>query len=461
MVKVGTMRKNIFLVLLVTLMLALSACGNKGKVKVYENTEDVAVTHTEATMTAVVTKKDFENNIFSFVECVSGEEYEIAYHGGVNVYNIYGDAVDIKEVYNGSVVDVVYYSDTMKLVSLTFNDSVTTLKAVNKFSADPENNLARYKGTTCDMSDYVVAYDKDVPIDIREVNTEDQVTLNIYRNKLVSVVVELGHGYVRLKNHDTYIGGFVEIGYDVIVPVTEDMLITVREGEYTLRITKNGYSQSKDVKVYKGQETQVDLTSIAIPTGTVIFNITPADATLYVSGNSQGSHSYTNVYGTYGIKIVADGYKTFRGSVEISDSVKTYNIKLVKLADEEEDTTEETTEETTDTTTEATTEATTQSEDDTQSEDSSDTTSEEITTEANEPTDNIITINEPVNVDVYVDGEYVGVAPISFPKTVGSHTITLYKSGYLIKSYTIYASNNGKDDEYSFDELISLYDAID
>ena len=85
----------------------------------------------------------------------------------------------------------------------------------------------------------------------------------------------------------------------------------------------------------------------------------------------------------------------------------------------------------------------------------------EITTESVETTGNVITINAPVNVDVYVDGEYVGVAPISFPKTVGAHTVTLYKTGYLIKSYTIYASNNGKDDEYSFDELTSLIDALE
>ncbi len=442
--------------------MCLSGCGDGNKVKVYENTEDVTITHTEASMTAVVTKMDFENNQFSFIECVSGKEYELTYHGGVNIYNTYGDLVGIEEVYNGSVVDIVYYSDTMKLVTMTFSKDVTTLKGMNKFSADPDNGIARYKGTTCDMSEDVVAYDGDVPIDIREINTEDQVTLNIYRNELVSVVVELGHGYVRLNNHDTYVGGFVEVGYDVIVPVTEEMLITVREGEYTLRITKNGYSQSKDVKVQKGKETVVDLTALAIPTGTVIFNITPADAILYVSGYSQGSHTYTNIYGTYGIKIEADGYKTFRGQFEISEYVKTYDIKLTPLEEEEETTEEPTTEATTEATTEGTTESTTegaQTEEDSGDDSSTDTT--EVSTEERESTDNVITINEPVNVDVYLDGEYIGITPISFPKTVGSHTITLYKSGYLIKSYTIYASDNGKDDEYKFEELTSLYDAIE
>ena len=452
------MRKNLFTILLVIMLFTFSGCDSDNKVKIYENTEDVTVEHIEANMTAVVTNMDFENNVISFLDCASGDTYELGYHGGVTVFNTYGEAISISSVCNGSVVDVEYYSDTMRLVSIEYSDSVTTLKGINKFSADIDGGIARYKGTTCNLWDNVVAFDGDMPIDIMEISTEDQVTMYLYRNKLVSVVVELGHGYVRLDNQDTYIGGFVEVGYDVIVPVTSDMLITVRDGEDTLRITKNGYSQSNEVKVEKGKETYVDLTAIAIPTGTVTFNITPSDATLYVGGDEMSSHSFTGIYGTYSLKIVAEGYNTFRGSVTISESLKSYDIKLTELEEEdteedEEDTEEEDSEDTTEENTEGNTEE--------DAESTEDEERGEITTESVETTGNVITINAPVNVDVYVDGEYVGVAPISFPKTVGTHTVTLYKTGYLIKSYTIYASNNGKDDEYSFDELTSLIDALE
>ena len=451
------MRKNRLLLILVMMLAVLSGCSSNNKVKVYGNTEDVTVTHTEVNMTMVVTNKDFEKNIISFMDCVSGKTYELGYHGGVNVYNTYGKLVGINEVYNGSVVDVVFYSDTMKLVSMTFNDNTTTLKGITKFSADKETGTARYKGTTCTMSEYVVAFDEEESINIMEINTEDQVTLNLYGGRLVSVVVELGHGYVRLDNQDTYVGGLVEIGYDVIVPVTTDMLLTVREGTYTLRINKNGYSQSKEVTVTKGKEILVDLTSIAIPTGTMIFEITPADATLYINGEKQSSHSFTSVYGTYSIKIEAEGYDTFRGSVKLSNSLKSYDVQLVKIDDEDtEEDTEDSEEDTEDTE-----EDTEDTEKDTEDSSSSDTTEDTGTTESEETTDNVIWVNQPVGVSVYVDGEYIGIAPVSFPKTVGSHTITLYQTGYLIKSYTIYASNNGKDDEYSFADLTSILDTIE
>lgn len=450
------MRKNVFLTFLVVLLLFVTACDNAGKVKVYKNTEEVEVTHTEARVTAVVTGMDFENNTISFSKCISGEQYELGYHGGVNVYNIYGDVIDINNISCGSVVDVVYYSDTDRLISISANKDVTTIKSVGKFFADPDNGMAKRGGTSYKLWNYAVAFDMGEPIDIREINTEDQVTLNIYKNELVSVVVELGHGYVRLDNHDTYVGGLVEIGYDVILPVTTDMLIAVREGEYTLRITKNGYSQSKEVKVERDRETYVDLTALAIPTGTVIFNITPADATLYVSGTEQEDHTYTNVYGTYGIRIEAEGYKTFRGNVEIADYTKTYDIKLTSIEDKTEEDSDKTTEKKTTekTTSEKTTHTTTT--------DNVSTTEDAQTTEDDsQRTNNVIKIEKPVNVDVYVDGEYVGISPISIPKIIGSHTITLYKRGYIIKSYTIYASDNGKDDEYCFDELESRNSALE
>ena len=71
---------------------------------------------------------------------------------------------------------------------------------------------------------------------------------------------------------------------------------------------------------------------------------------------------------------------------------------------------------------------------------------------------NKITIKKPEGVGVYFDGDYVGIAPVSIRKTAGTHTITLYKAGYLIKSYTIQAEDNGKDDEYSYADLISVLD---
>ena len=57
---------------------------------------------------------------------------------------------------------------------------------------------------------------------------------------------------------------------------------------------------------------------------------------------------------------------------------------------------------------------------------------------------------------MYVDGNYVGIIPASFPKKSGNHEVTIRKSGYLTRSYTIDVDNEDKDTGYSFSDLTPI-----
>ena len=459
------MRKNVFLIFAL-LLFCLTSCAGKGKVKVYDSsTEDISQYHTEEALTAVMIKRDTETNDITFLNYVTGEQITLGYHGGVSVTDTYGNNLIISDLPVGSVVDITYYSDTGRLISVAASSNVQVIKNVNKFSADVSNKKATYKGTSCKLSEYALAFDDGVAKSIMEVNTEDQVTLYLMNGTLISCVIDIGHGYARLINQDTYVGGMVEIGYDVIVPVTQDMLIAVREGTYTLRINNNGYSASKDVSIKKGQETEINIADIAIPSGTVNFIVTPAEADVYVDGKLCETHAFTGLYGSYGLKIKAEGYKSFNGSFKISEPVKNHTFELVE---DEDATTEEDTEDTTDVVTDEDGNTITVTSGNTADNTSDDTTATASSTSENASTtatytgatDNTITVKTPVGAGVYVDGNYVGYAPVTFQKVVGTHTIVLYQTGSLIKSYTIQATDDGKDDEYSFDDLTTLTDLI-
>jgi hypothetical protein len=424
---------------------AVTGCAGSGGVKVYDgDSAGVDFSHNEVSMTAVVSGVNLDTDEMLFVDCVSGEEKTLLYNGGVTIKNAYGNDIDPANLSCGEIMDVTYYEDTGKLTDMTVSSKEVKRTGVSKFTLATDKKSASYKGVECSVSQYVTAYDDNIKIDLMEISTEDQVTLNFYGDKLMSIVVELGHGYVKLENQTSYIGGMVEIGYDVIVPVTSDMLLEVREGTYTLRISKNGYSQSKEgIEVVKGDKTEVDLLDIAIPRGTAVFNISPdgVEATVSVDGTEQPSHTYSNIYGDYTIKVEAEGYDTFSGKFTINDSVKEFNITLTEQTADDTDSTEETTEDSTTTT--ETTEA-------------SGSTSATTATSENVTTNSKITISTPEGAGVYVDGEYVGVAPVTFAKTVGTHTVTLYKSGYLIKSYTIQSLDDGNDDTYTLADLVPL-----
>lgn len=438
-----------FVVLLLAFVLAGCGQEKKNDVKVYENTEEVTTDHAEASMTAIITSMDMENNQMHFVSVPDGADIALQYHGGVRVSDTQGTDIGIANVACGSVVDIVYYSDTEKLISIAKNAKVKTYTGVKKFAYRQDENIAAYNGNSIKVADYTQVFDGDQAVSLADVNTEDEVTLSVWNGTLVSVVITKGHGYVRLLNQGTYIGGFVEIGKDVIVPVTADMLVAVGEGEYTLRISKNGYSGEKSIRITKDREMNVDLSDVAIPSGTVTFSVSPDNAgeVIKVDGEEIANRTYTGLYGEHQLSITADGYDSFRGSFKITETMKTLRVTL------QQETTEETTETSEETTTQD--EQTTQTDQTTQSVQT--TTQDGQTTESVEQ-GNKITIKKPEGVGVYFDGDYVGIAPVSIKKAAGTHTITLYKAGYLIKSYTIQAEDNGKDDEYSYADLISVLD---
>ena len=62
-------------------------------------------------------------------------------------------------------------------------------------------------------------------------------------------------------------------------------------------------------------------------------------------------------------------------------------------------------------------------------------------------------VDAPEGAEVYLDGSYVGIAPCSFRKVEGTHTIILRKAGHETRSYTIQVDNEEKDISFSFADL--------
>ena len=95
---------------------------------------------------------------------------------------------------------------------------------------------------------------------------------------------------------------------------------------------------------------------------------------------------------------------------------------------------------------------------DSDSEESTDSSSSESSSATATTADTTTTyyrvhIDAPENVEVYLDGNYVGISPCSFKKTSGSHVITLRKTGYETRSYTVQVDEEQKDVSYSFVDL--------
>lgn len=445
------------------LIVLLSACGKK-PVKVPEYDDSVAP-QDKVEYFAIVCNIDEVNGKIKLRSVGYSSERSLSFTGGADVKNKYGEIMPMADVQLGSVVDVVYDANRDKLISLHLSSSefLEKKEGVSAEDIDYVGKTVKIDDKTYRMSNNVCAFSDNKEIELNEICSEDQLSVWIYNNIVCSFNVELGHGYVKLADYASYIGGMVEIGYDVIVPVTEDMLLTVREGTYTLRISKGEDSGTKEVTVEKNKEQVISLADIAIEPkqmGSILFHVTPSDAAVYVDKvrvNTEGSVELT--YGKHRLDIVKEGYDRLSGTLTVKSPYKVKEYKMTETSTTETTaksqskitkattaSTKVTTEKTTETATEATTE---------------DPNTKDVNTSSGDKTNNKVTVSAPVGASVYFDGEYLGIAPISFKKVTGSHVITLSQTGYLSKSYTVTFTDDGEDKSLSYDALVSITSLIE
>lgn len=422
----------------------------------------------EVSMFAIVSCVDEVNGKITLRAVNYQTEVELSYNGGADIKDKYGEIMSMSQVGLGSVVDVVYDANRNKLLELSVssNEKVKQLKEISGAEIDYVEKTMRINDRKYQLSSNVTAFSDNVPIGLDEICSEDQLTVWLYNDRICSLYVELGHGYVRLSDYASYIGGMVEIGYDVIVPVTEDMLLTVREGTYTLRIAKGDDVGTKKVEVIKNQEIDLSLADIAIEPkqmGSILFKLTPSDAAVYIDGkrvNTEGAVDI--VYGKHKIYITADGYETYSASFNVNYAYKIKEYSLQKSGSTTEKSTtitktENSTSQTNSTST--TTESNTTESDTTEKKTDSDV--KDVTTATGTKTSNKVTVATPSGASIYFDGEYIGIAPMSFTKVTGSHIITLSKLGYLSKSYTVTFTDDGKDQTLQYDDLTSISSLIE
>ncbi len=430
----------------ILLVICMAGCGDEPTA--VATTEEYDPYASADSVIAVIQSIDLEEGTMSFIDIDDGKQYDLLYNSGVDVRNKYDEIMSGTMLSVGQIVDITYNTANDKLLEIAINPDAWEVREISGFTFDRANHQATILNRTYQYTNDLIIYSDGELIEYSEVCEEDQLTARGYGGKLLSLTVDLGHGYVKLEDYDTYIGGMIEIGYDVIVPVTEDMLLTVREGNYRLKITKGSNSGYKSISVTRDTESTVSLKELQIApdsVGSIYFDVTPSEARVMVDGETIDTNETIELtYGSHQIRITADGYETKEGYFTVDAA---YKIMTIELSSTDEDDTDDST--SSDSTSSSTT---------TEDTETSTTEAEDVST--TESTDNTVSVDKPVGAYCYVDGSYVGTVPCTFTKTTGSHVLTFYMTGCYTKSYTIQCVDNGEDDRYSFDALETYESAL-
>lgn len=177
-------------------------------------------------------------------------------------------------------------------------------------------------------------------VDLLAINEYDTLSIQGIGSRIYSITVTKGHGYVRFKNYEQFVGGMVEIGYGIIRNVSEDMLLTVPEGTYRMVMEHGRLSAEKQITVEQGQELTVDLSAYQMEvdkTGRVYFMIDPEGAQLNINGVPT---VYTDAvelnFGKNIIQVFAEDYMSYTGTLNVKKAYQVVKIHLAQDSSEAE-----------------------------------------------------------------------------------------------------------------------------
>lgn len=408
----------------------------------------------DAQMTALVKYNNTEIGIIIMINADTGEEYTMTYNDRLQIIDRYGKDKTISYLKSGDVVDAYYLKNAVQLTGVIYSDDIWEYTDVSNWEIDTEaaSVLVGDEKFYYNNNQVYVLSEGSI-VEFQDLTSQDIVSVRGIGKRVISITVDKGHGYIKLKGIEKFIDGWVQVG-KVIKPISENMLIVAPEGTYDVKIVKDGYGGSLNATIPRNQEVTLDFSDVSakiVQYGTVEFTILPeeAKATLKIAEQVTNYNSPVLLeYDTYNVTIEAEGYETYKGKLKVAQNFKPITITLKEKSTSSSPNP-----------TASVSPSPSPAGENTQTskpEPTPGSTSTVIVTATETPKEDgtgKITVTDPEGAKVYFDDEYKGVVPVSFPKVSGQHTLTLSNDGYQTKSYTLDVSETDENVTYCMPAL--------
>lgn len=418
--------QNKIIALCAVLCLAATGCSSTGLAQEssfessFENTQEEPVDIYVSSASGVVKRVDKEAQTITICELNQWEDKTLSYDGATVFTDKYGGPLTVDQLIPGSIVTLAYNSNMEKMGSLQINSDSWNYADIQKFSMNTENRTITVGQEEYHLSDQLLVFSGQEEILPEQILSQDVISMQGIGQEVLSIRVDRGHGYLELKNEEYFVGGWIEIGQTVISQLSPEMLFSVPEGSYQVRLTTDLLDESREVEIRRDEITTLDLGDIEKPvpeSGQVTFDITPESASVYIDNNLINQfYTLKLPVGMHQLTVSASGYDTVSQYFEVTGEEP---LKLqVNL---------------------------------TQSKSS--VSDNDISWASDKKEGATITIQTPDGAEVYEDNLYKGYAPVTYTKNVGTHVLTFRKSGYVTKSYSIEVADDDENVVYSFPDL--------
>jgi len=263
-----------------------------------------------------------------------GREERLNVTETTTVQNRIGSPIGLGNLSAGQLVDISFDAQSQDLASIALSSHAREEQRsgvnINLETATITvgNEVFRYSSRTLVLS-------RGEPFSVSLINPEDLLTLVSYQDKIWSIRVDSGHGFIRFENADQVTGGRVTIGNTTVTGLEDDRPISTIEGIHRIVVeAQNIEPFVADVEVRQGETVTVDLRNVTFRTGTLRLVMNEPEASVFLNGEAvELENSVVEIeFGTHILRVEMAGFIPIQEEIEITQAFTQRELILVRDA---------------------------------------------------------------------------------------------------------------------------------
>jgi len=298
----------------------------------------------------------------------------------------FGNTISFTDFNIGDVVEIVHMEDSTAIETARVSAQVRTFRNVRDVVVNTETNQLMIGNERFHFNQHTVVMYHGEPDDIEDISTVDIVTVNTFPDRngvhhVVFVDIHQGNGIIHIPENDMILQGTVEVANTTFAGLEGEMEIRVPEGSH--RVTIRGINIEifeYELTVTRGGSASVSLDGLELLSGSLTVNVEDPYVNLTIDGAVQLTNSMIMLdYGTYTVSVTRDGFTPFMQEVTIDSANHEITVVLEEII----------------------------------------------------RTQNVTLTTSPPGARMYVDGQYVGLSPVSIELELRRHSVTMALEGFV------------------------------
>lgn len=260
----------------------------------------------------------------------NGLEYQYYYGLTTRFLNKYGDYTSVANFQVGDVINISETDLSGRVTEVRKADDVWIYDDVSRFELNEDMLQIADAKYIINEDTYIFSEGKEASI--TEITNQDKLSVVGVDKKILSITVTTGHGVLELTNTELFEGSYIQLGRGIFAIITEDMVMNVPEGTYTLVVANNGWGGSKEIQIERGGTTVVNLDEIkgeGPKYGEILFKVDVDEAQIYIDNELIDISEVVKLtYGAHAFEIKAEGYNKWKKTLYVNSPEATIEVVL-------------------------------------------------------------------------------------------------------------------------------------